>query len=198
MARARPLQTALFGSTPLALYCGEVLLARGHAIVGVVGTGAGVQAWAGHRGLAVFADEAQARLPETLDLLLEVGHPDVLAPTLVARARHAVRFHDGRASYRNRFVRTEGLVAEQEAGRSLWAGLAESPRSAERTDGLTARGAMKDASSTDLVVHGGEVLTSFWQCGELYRLDPDSLDTRGVTRWDGWFPAEGVSAHTKV
>ncbi len=111
---------------------------------------------------------------------------------------HAVRFGGGRASYRNRFVRTEGLVAEQEAGASLWAGLAENPRKAVRTDGRTARGAMKDASSTDLVVHGGEVLTSFWQCGELYRLDPATLDTLGPTRWDGWFPTEGVSAHTKV
>ena len=111
---------------------------------------------------------------------------------------HAIRFQGGRARYRNRFVRTEGLVAEQEAGASLWAGLAESPKAAVRTDGLTARGAMKDASSTDVVVHGGELLTSFWQNGELYRLDPDTLDTRGPTRWDGWFPPEGASAHTKV
>lgn len=57
---------------------------------------------------------------------------------------------------------------------------------------------MKDASSTDLVVHGGEILTSFWQCGELYRLDADTLDTLGPTRWGDWFPPEGVSAHTKV
>ncbi len=111
---------------------------------------------------------------------------------------HAVRFGGGRASYRNRFVRTDGLIAEQEAGRSLWAGLAERPADAERTDGRTARGAMKDASSTDLVVHAGQILTSFWQCGELYRLDPDTLDTLGPTRWDGWFPDEGASAHTKV
>ena len=111
---------------------------------------------------------------------------------------HAIRFGGGRASYRNRFVRTTGLVAEQEAGRSLWAGLAENPKKAERTDGRTARGAMKDASSTDLVVHAGELLTSFWQCGDLYRLDPDSLETRGTASWDGWFPDEGVSAHTKL
>ena len=111
---------------------------------------------------------------------------------------HAIRFGGGRASYRNRFVRTTGLIAEQKAGASLWAGLAENPNRAVRTDGFTARGAMKDASSTDLVVHGGEILTSFWQCGELYRLDPDGLETLGPTRWDGWFPPEGVSAHTKV
>lgn len=111
---------------------------------------------------------------------------------------HAIRFRGGRASYRNRFVRTVGLEAEQEAGASLWAGLAENPRHAVRTDGRTARGAMKDASSTDVVVHAGEVVTSFWQNGELYRLDADTLDTIGPTRWDGWFPEEGASAHTTL
>ncbi len=111
---------------------------------------------------------------------------------------HAISFGGGKASYRNRFVRTEGLIAEQEAGASLWAGLAENPKKAIRTDSRCARPAMKDASSTDLVVHRGEVLTSFWQCGELYRMDAETLEDRGVTRWDGWFPDEGVSAHTKV
>lgn len=51
---------------------------------------------------------------------------------------HAIRFRGGTASYRNRFVRTEGLLAEQEAGESLWAGLAERPDTAKRTDGRTA------------------------------------------------------------
>lgn len=111
---------------------------------------------------------------------------------------HAVRFRDGRASYRNRFVRTTGLAAEQEAGASLWAGLAENPRDAIRTDGRTARGAMKDASSTDVVVHAGEVLSSFWQCGDLYRHDAETLEDLGPVAWDGWFPDEGVSAHTKL
>ena len=76
---------------------------------------------------------------------------------------HAIRFRGGTASYRNRFVRTVGLEAEQEAGASLWAGLAENPRHAVRTDGRTARGAMKDASSTDVVVHAGELVTSSGQ-----------------------------------
>ena len=40
---------------------------------------------------------------------------------------HKVSFRDGKVSYRNRFVRTDGLLAEQEAGRSLWAGIAENP-----------------------------------------------------------------------
>ncbi|HMJ75277.1 MAG TPA: carotenoid oxygenase family protein [Iamia sp.] len=111
---------------------------------------------------------------------------------------HAVGFQDGRAWYRNRFIRTAGFEAEQEVGRSLWAGISESPKVAEAPGGWGARTRMKDASSTDIVVHAGEALTSFWQCGDLYRLDPLTLDTIGATSWDGWFPAAGVSAHTKV
>ena len=40
---------------------------------------------------------------------------------------HKVSFRDGKVSYRNRFVRTDGLLAEQEAGRSLWAGARREP-----------------------------------------------------------------------
>ena len=38
---------------------------------------------------------------------------------------HIVGFRDGKAFYRNRFVRTDGLLAEDEAGGPLWPGLAE-------------------------------------------------------------------------
>ncbi|MGI8331199.1 carotenoid oxygenase family protein [Actinomadura scrupuli] len=110
---------------------------------------------------------------------------------------HVVGFRDGRAFYRNRFVRTEGLLAEREAGRALWAGLAERPAMAPRQDGWGARGRMKDASSTDVVVHAGVALTSFYQCGDLYRLDPLTLETLGRAEWGGAFPDCGVSAHTK-
>jgi carotenoid cleavage dioxygenase len=111
---------------------------------------------------------------------------------------HVVGFRDGKAFYRNRFVRTDGFMAEQEAGQSLWAGLAERPTSALRQDGWGARGRMKDASSTDIVVHQGVALTSFYQCGDLYRLDPRTVETLGKATWGGRFPFDwGVSAHPK-
>lgn len=107
---------------------------------------------------------------------------------------HAISFQDGKASYRNRFVRTKGFLAEQEAGRSLWAGIAANPNKAER-EGWGARGRMKDASSTDVVVHAGEIVSTFYMCGEGYLLDPYSLDDLGTAKW---VPPEGVSAHPKV
>ncbi len=108
---------------------------------------------------------------------------------------HGVRFAGGRARYRNRMVRTTGLAAELEAGAPLWAGIIEAPARSLR-DGRGARGRMKDASSTDVVVHAGRALTTFYQCGDVYQLDPDSLRTEGTAAWApaGW----GVSAHPKL
>ena len=111
---------------------------------------------------------------------------------------HSMHFADGDATYVNRFIRTAGLQAEIENGGALWAGFVESPADALREDGWGARTRMKDASSTDVTVFRGSALTSFWQCGDLYRLDPLSLETLGTETFAGGFPAEGVSAHTKV
>ena len=85
---------------------------------------------------------------------------------------HMIRFGGGRAEYRNRFVRTAGFAAEQDAGHALWSGILGGPDQSLRDDGWGARTRMKDASSTDVVVHAGRALTSFYQCGDLYGFDP--------------------------
>ncbi|HHG5368171.1 TPA: carotenoid oxygenase family protein [Pseudomonas aeruginosa] len=107
---------------------------------------------------------------------------------------HMVSFRDGMASYRNRFIATKGLRAEEEAGKRLWAGLMEDPALSSRT-GWGAHGAIKDASSTDVVVHAGRALTTYFQCGEGYRLDPLTLEQHGIPPWS---PLDGISAHCKV
>ena len=65
---------------------------------------------------------------------------------------HQVSFANGTASYRNRFVRTDGLRMEQEAGESLWTGFYDLAQNSKREDGWGARGRMKDSSSTDVIV----------------------------------------------
>ncbi len=107
---------------------------------------------------------------------------------------HAIRFQGGRASYRNRFVRTHGLAAELAAGQPLWAGIIEKPALSLRA-GWGARTRLKDASSTDVVVHDGRALTTFYQCGDAYQMDPITLEPQGRAPW---VPAEGISAHPKV
>jgi len=107
---------------------------------------------------------------------------------------HAISFQNGIATYRNRFVRTKGFLAEQEAGRALWAGLMENPKLSERP-GWGAHEGLKDSSSTDVIIHAGKILSTFYQCGEPYRLDPLTLEPEGV---DHWAPLDGISAHPKV
>ena len=107
---------------------------------------------------------------------------------------HVMSFKDGKAAYRNRFIRTKGFQAEEEAGRSLWAGLAENPAKSERK-GWGAHGGLKDSSSTDVVIHAGKILSTFYQCGEGYRLDPYTLEQDGA---EAWTPIDGISAHPKV
>ena len=94
---------------------------------------------------------------------------------------HMIRFRDGTAEYRNRFVRTAGFEAEQAAARAAvgghrWAGRAMPLRD----DGWGARGRMKDASSTDVVVHAGTrphvASTSAATCT---RFDPTTLEQLG-------------------
>jgi carotenoid cleavage dioxygenase-like enzyme len=112
---------------------------------------------------------------------------------------HMMHFGGGRAEYRNRFVRTLGLEAENVAGGPLWAGILEPPARSVRADGWGARTRLKDASSTDIVVHAGRALTSHYQCGDLYMFEPTTLAQVGRESWNGKFPTDwGISAHQKV
>ncbi len=107
---------------------------------------------------------------------------------------HSIVFNNGSADYRNKFIRTEGFLIEEKLNKSKWAGLMERPGTSE-LPGWGAQGCLKDTSSTDVVVHAGKVLTTFYQCGDGYNMDPLSLNPSGKAPW---VPVGGVSAHTKV
>ncbi len=107
---------------------------------------------------------------------------------------HSMAIRNGRAEYRNRVVKTAAFHAEQEAGKALWAGLMEPPHKSLRP-GVGPQGHLKDASSTDVVVHAGKVLSTYYQCGQAYQLDPYTLDDLGCAPW---VPEGGISAHCKV
>ncbi|NND97319.1 MAG: apocarotenoid-15,15'-oxygenase, partial [Pirellulaceae bacterium] len=119
--------------------------------------------------------EVEGRVPEDLN---GVYIRNTENPTLPPIARyhpfdgdgmlHSIVFQAGEATYRNRFIRTEGFLAEQAARESLWSGIIEDPNAARRPGGWGARTRMKDASSTDVVIHRGVAISSFWQCGDLY------------------------------
>ena len=110
---------------------------------------------------------------------------------------HATSFEDGRADYRNRFIRTTGFYAEQGAGRALWPGLTQSRQYQRR--GWGSIGAMKDNAGTDVIHHAGKLLASMSQCSEPYRIDPVSLDTLGPdVRFAQRILPYGICSHFKT
>ena len=110
---------------------------------------------------------------------------------------HAMRFEDGQAQYRNRWVRTTGFLAEQAAGRSLWPGIIEPRRAVLR--GWGSIGAMKDNAGTDVIVHAGKAIVAMSQCSEPYRLDPFTLETLGPdAAWARRLGTRGICSHFQI
>lgn len=107
---------------------------------------------------------------------------------------HAIHLRDGQATYRNRWVRTDGFAAESAAGTALWRGMAE-PRTGNPDDG--SRLQLKDTANTDVVFHNGSLVALWYLAGEPYRIDPISLATLGKEDWQGTRQS-CVSSHAKV
>ncbi|MEO9463451.1 MAG: carotenoid oxygenase family protein [Marinomonas sp.] len=107
---------------------------------------------------------------------------------------HQVNISDGKASYRNRYVRTHCFDAEQIAGGALWGGLMD-PKGTSKRPGYGAHEGLKDTGSTDIIVHAGTALATLYQCGEAWQVDPVTLENKGKASWG---PLDGVSAHPKV
>ena len=104
---------------------------------------------------------------------------------------HAVHFRDGKASYRNRYVRTEAYQRESEADESLWVGLMEPGKYNPKDMPL------KDTANTDLIYHNGSLLALWYLAGKPYKLDPETLETIGPEDFNGELDID-VSAHAKV
>jgi carotenoid cleavage dioxygenase-like enzyme len=109
---------------------------------------------------------------------------------------HAIAFRDGKATYRNRWIRTAGFTAEQEAGHAIWPGLMDRPDPSV-PKGSGSDGWLKDTANTDLVFHNGYALALWYQCGLPYKVDARTLETLGVENFRGALKRT-VSAHAKV
>jgi carotenoid cleavage dioxygenase-like enzyme len=105
---------------------------------------------------------------------------------------HGIRFRDGRASYRNRWIRTEGFEREADAGGGLWTGVIE-PRDGNPRSHLS----LKDSANTDLVYFRDRVLALWYLSGRPYALDAETLATIGAEDFGATLPCR-VSAHAKV
>ncbi|TKC93665.1 carotenoid oxygenase family protein [Polyangium fumosum] len=105
---------------------------------------------------------------------------------------HAVRVEDGRASYRNRWVRTKGFAFEREADRALWTGFAEPPNVAEPPHGMI----YKNVANTAFALHGSR-LHATWEGGAPHEIRLPDLETVGQVDFDGRLDYP-FTAHPKV
>lgn len=108
---------------------------------------------------------------------------------------HAVYLDNGQARYRNRFVQTRGLVAEQRAGRAIYGGtLAPVPVDPALVEPDGDPGPFKNGAFVGIVRHAGHIL-ALLEVSTGYELTPE-LDTIGE-----WSPGTDepieIGAHTR-
>jgi carotenoid cleavage dioxygenase-like enzyme len=108
---------------------------------------------------------------------------------------HAVHFDNGKVRYRNRWVRTRAFHEESVAGKALWTGLMENPEGNPFGNGHGL--GIKDSANTDLIFHRGQVLATWYLCGDPYAVDPLSLETLGAQDFLGTFAGD-MMAHPKA
>ncbi|NJM72806.1 MAG: 9-cis-epoxycarotenoid dioxygenase [Scytonema sp. RU_4_4] len=103
---------------------------------------------------------------------------------------HAVRISNGRAAYRNRYVRTKGWKIENEAGKPLWSGLLEPPPKDKPHK------QSKNRANTALVWHAGQLL-ALWEGGAPHAIKLPELKTIGEHTYNDKL-VSAMTAHPKV
>ena len=104
---------------------------------------------------------------------------------------HGVQIENGKATYRNRYVRTEGFTLEQREGKAIWPGLMNLPRFDGPHEIM-----MKNVANTAVMSHAGKVL-ALWEAGEPYEIKLPSLETVGPYTFGGKLKST-FTAHPKI
>jgi all-trans-8'-apo-beta-carotenal 15,15'-oxygenase len=109
----------------------------------------------------------------------------------------AVSFKDGKAWFRNRYVRTEGFLAESAAGKILYRGVFGT----QKPGGWLANifdVKFKNIANTSIIYWGGRLM-ALWEAGLPHELEPHTLDTIGPSTLEGLLKGEDAwSAHPRV
>lgn len=104
---------------------------------------------------------------------------------------HSGLFRDGKFTYRNKWVRTDGFKKNEEAGEELYWGVMNSNKDSDSKP-------MNNAANTDVIGHGGKAVASWYLSGVPYIIDPMTLDTVKAAPEYVSGPGKGMSAHFKV
>lgn len=109
----------------------------------------------------------------------------------------AIAFQNGRAHFRNRYIQTEGYLAEQAAGKIMYRGVFGTDKPGGWLANLFDL-KLKNIANTNVIYWGGKLL-ALWEAAEPHRLDPRTLDTIGLDYLDGVLqPGDAFGAHPWV
>ncbi len=108
----------------------------------------------------------------------------------------AISFSNGRAHFRNRFIRTTAYVEEQKAQKILYRGVFGT----QKPGGWLANAfdlRLKNIANTN-VIYWGDKLLALWEAADPHRLDPYTLETLGKESFNGVLAdGEAFAAHPR-
>lgn len=109
----------------------------------------------------------------------------------------SIAFANGRAHFRNRYVRTQGFVEEEKAGKFLYRGVFGT----QKPGGWLANAfdfKLKNIANTQVIYWGGKLL-ALWEAAEPHRLNPHTLETLGLDYLEGVLkPGDAFAAHPRI
>jgi all-trans-8'-apo-beta-carotenal 15,15'-oxygenase len=110
---------------------------------------------------------------------------------------NAFTFDQGKVHYRNRFVQTEGYVAEKKAGKILYRGVFGTQKPGGWWKNIfDLKG--KNIANTNVIYWAGKLL-ALWEGAEPYSLQPKTLETNGIEHLGGLLkPGQAFSAHPRI
>ncbi|MBD2776370.1 carotenoid oxygenase family protein [Iningainema tapete] len=108
-----------------------------------------------------------------------------------------ITFNNGRAHFRNRFVRTAAYLEEQKAGKILYRGVFGTQK-----PGGWQKNAfdfnIKNIANTNVIYWGGKLL-ALWEAADPHCLDPQTLETLGKEHFNGVLSeGEAFAAHPRL
>lgn len=150
-----------------------------------------------------FIDEIEGQIPEQLrgtlfrngPGLLEVQGTPLKHPFDGDGMICAISFlPNGKVHFRNRFVRTEGYVKEQAAGKMIYRGVFGTQKPGGWLNNFLDT-KVKNIANTN-VIYWGNKLLALWEAAAPYRLDPKTLETIGLDDLENTLKSgDSIAAH---
>lgn len=126
--------------------------------------------------------------------LLDIGGTPIHHPFDGDGMISAFTFQEGKAFYRNRFVKTEAYLQEQVAGEILYRGVFGTQKPGGLFNNIFDF-KLKNIANTGVIYWGGKLL-ALWEAAEPHRLDPKTLETLGIDYLEGILePGDAFAAH---